>query len=158
FVAINFASYKLKFFQAIEEESGDNLGTILFPASFAILLAIFWNLPDRTPAMMGLMALAWGDAFAAIIGRRYGKLRYRVLGEQRSLEGSFAMYVFSFLACSVVLAVEHPGLSVMTRVAIATTTAVGCTLLEACAIRGLDNLLIPLGGAGIAWWLLNRMG
>ncbi|MEO7994159.1 MAG: phosphatidate cytidylyltransferase, partial [bacterium] len=50
FVAINFASYKLKFFQAIEEESGDNLGTILFPASFAILLAIFWNLPDRTPA------------------------------------------------------------------------------------------------------------
>ncbi|HYE79648.1 MAG TPA: phosphatidate cytidylyltransferase, partial [bacterium] len=123
-----------------------------------ILLGIFWGRPDRAAAMAGLMALAWGDAFAAIIGRRYGRLRYRVFGEQRSLEGSFTMYCFSFLAVMTVLAIEHPDLRLMDRTTLAVVVAVGCTLLEAIALRGMDNLWIPLGGAGIAWMMLGRLG
>jgi len=154
FIGINFASYKLKFFAAIEESDTGNLGTILFPLSFVILLGAFWNAEPRAPAIIGLWVLAWGDAFAAIIGRRYGRLKYRVFGEERSLEGSFAMYVFGFLATLTVLCLELPAQPLMDRVIVATVVAVGCTLLEAIALRGTDNVLIPLGGAAIAFYLL----
>ena len=156
FVGVNALSYKLKFFRAIEEEGGRNLGTILFPLAFAMLILIFWNSNVREAPMMGLMALAWGDAFAAIIGRRYGKMRYRIFGEERSLEGSFAMYIFSFLAGITVLSLRPLGLTPMYRSEVATVVAVGCTLIEAMAIRGTDNLFIPVGGAGIAWLLLQH--
>lgn len=154
FIGINLLSFQLKFFRAIEEEGTGNLGTILFPVSFVLLLAIFWHQDPYVPAIIGLMALAWGDAFAAIIGRRFGRLRYRVFGEERSLEGSFAMYCFSFLAALTVLTLETPHLPLMDRTQVAVAVAVGCTLLEAIALRGTDNLLIPLGGAAIAWWML----
>lgn len=154
FIGINFASYKLKFFAAIEESETGNLGTILFPVSFVILLLAFWDADQRAPAMIGLFVLAWGDAFAAIIGRRFGRLKYRVFGEERSLEGSFAMYLFSFLATMTVLFLELPGQPLLDRTIAATVIAVGSTLLEAVALRGTDNLLIPLGAAAMAFYLL----
>jgi len=83
FIGINALSYKLKFFAAIEQEDGKNLGTILMPVSFVVLLLVFWNTQQREAAMLGLLCLAWGDAFAAIIGRAYGRMRFRVLGEVR---------------------------------------------------------------------------
>ena len=43
------------------------------------------------------VALPLGVA-AAVIGRRFGRHAYRILGATRTWEGSFAMFAFSFVA------------------------------------------------------------
>ena len=44
-------------------------------------------------AAAAMMALTWGDAAAALVGRAWGRHRYRIGGQTRSLEGSAALAV-----------------------------------------------------------------
>jgi len=85
----------------MESEDKSSLGTIYFPISFAALIYFWWEMPVGLVAAM--MPLTWGDAMAAILGRRYGHYHYTVVGRTRSLEGSLAMLFWRgyrrFLRC-----------------------------------------------------------
>ena len=149
FVLLNLLSLRGKWSQAMDAEAGANLGTVLFPLSFVLLLLTLWDAAAGKAAIAaGLLSLAWGDAAAALIGLRWGRHRYRVGKSHRSLEGSAAMFVFSSLAVAVAgsLAGPHP----YTLVSIARAAALA-TLLEAASRRGTDNLLVPLGTAYLLW-------
>ena len=93
FVLINAISYWQDTFKAMESEEKGNLGTIYFPISFAAVLYFFWNQPVLMVASM--MPMTWGDAMAAIIGRRYGHYHYAIGKRTRSVEGSVAMFFWS---------------------------------------------------------------
>jgi phytol kinase len=142
FVVINYLDYRFGVIQAMMASNRSNLGTVYFPLAFAAVLVLFWGDPSRSTAnprliVAALMPMTWGDALAALAGERFGKHRYTVLGQTRSLEGSATMFVVSALATWIAL-----GASLLTAV-IAVVTALGATLVEAASPWGIDNLTVP---------------
>ena len=102
FTLVNFLSLRFRWTKSMDAEAGSNAGTVWFPFSFAMLILGLWGVEGgKAAACAGLLVLAWGDAAAAVIGRRWGRHRYRAGDGWRSLEGSAAMLVFSAVAIAV---------------------------------------------------------
>lgn len=179
FIVVNLLSYRFRLIPAMEE--GDrNPGTIYFPVAFVLLILLFWPgaLPfgagttpslldptfpfSRYPVAAGIMAMAWGDAAASIVGRRFGRTRFSVPGgEKKSLQGTAAFVLFALLgmmAAAVVLLMapgpdgNPPGLSFAEGFSVAArfrflpilAGALAGALAEAVTPFGLDNLTVPL--------------
>jgi dolichol kinase len=180
FILVNLVSYRFKAIAAIEE--GDrNPGTIYFPIAFVLAILLFWPgvLPvgresggsgtldpsfpfSRFGVAAAIMAMAWGDAAASLIGRRIGRRRFVVPGGgKKSLEGMLAFFVFAFLGLEVaaiaLLVVPGadgfpPGLTFGEAIAMAgrfrvvpiALTAAAGAVAEALTPLGLDNLTVPL--------------
>lgn len=141
FVVFNALSWH---FGWIRSMAGDrsNLGVILFPLSTALALALFWTPPWPVVGASAILVMAWGDAAAAVLGRRYGRTHYEVLGHRRSLEGTMAMVCASVLAIGAAfLAFGAPIDAGVVYAAL--LTAVLASAVEAVCPWGLDNLLVP---------------
>lgn len=142
FVAINYLDYRYGVIQAMMSSNRSNLGTVYFPISFAAILALFWGDPARPAAfphliVAALMPMTWGDALAAIVGERWGRKRYTVLGSTRSYLGSATMFVVSAVATFLALGASPAAIPV------ALVTALGATVAEALSPWGIDNLTVP---------------
>lgn len=146
FVAINAFSYWRGTFKAMETGEKENLGTIYFPISFAVLIWLFWGRPHLLVA--SLMPMTWGDALAAVVGRRIGKRRYTVAGSTRSLEGSAVMFLAGWVATLVPLMLMTTGtIAPVVAVGVAAVTALGAAVIEAVSPWGIDNLTVPVVSA-----------
>jgi dolichol kinase len=146
FVVINAISYWRGTFKAMESEERENLGTIYFPIAFDAVVYYFWSQPVLMVAAM--MPLTWGDAMAAVFGRRYGHYHYTVGKHTRSLEGSLAMLFWSWIATSLALFVmpylmDKPLINWMLALIYGGAVALICTLVEAFSPWGIDNLTVP---------------
>lgn len=158
FVVINAVSYWRGVFQSMESEERGNLGTIYFPIAFAVAIYAFWEHPLLLVAT--LMPMTWGDAMAAIVGRRFGHYTYTVGGRTRSLEGSLAMLFWSWLATSAAI-FGMPYLiglfyvSWLLALMVGGVVAIVCTLVEALSPWGIDNLTVPAAAGLILNMLLT---
>lgn len=137
FIVINFLDWKYGVLQAMTSSDRSNLGTVYFPIAFVVIIWLFWDRPHLLTA--SLMPLTWGDALAAVIGKRYGKHIYQIWGSSRSLEGSLTMLILSLVTTWLALTLLSSGNDLLLAVAVAG----GATLVEAISPWGLDNLLIP---------------
>lgn len=146
FVALNYLSYRRALFTAMETGDKSNLGTVYFPIAFAAIILLFFDV-SKPFMVAALMPMTWGDAFAAIIGKRYGRRHYALLDarSQRSVEGSLAMFAFSFLSVAVTLLVFGAPLDV--AAAFGMVMALLATIAEAISPAGLDNLVVPASSA-----------
>ncbi len=157
FVALNYLSYRRALFTAMETGDKSNLGTVYFPIAFAAIIVLFFDL-SKPFMVAALMPMTWGDAFAAIIGRRLGRRRYALLNAraQRSVEGSAAMFGFSFLSAGGALLAFGAPFTV--ALATALPMALFATLVEAVSPAGLDNLLVPASSALVYPLLISLLG
>jgi len=120
-----------------------SFGEVYFPIGVAVLFVLSQG--DPVAYSVPLLLLALGDAVAALVGVRYGSMRYTTSEGQKSWEGSIAFFLVAFLSV-------HIPLLLFTETGRAESLFIGLTmgllvmLLEAVAWRGLDNLFIPLGG------------
>jgi len=147
FVVLNAVSQRFSLLGSVE--TGEkNVGTTLFPLAFIALIAWFW--PRGRPDVIagGILVLALGDAAAAIVGKRWGRHRYRIGSAVRSWEGSAAMFAASLLALALASGLFGEGVNVGVLVGIALLA----TLLEGVSLFGFDNLLVPLGTAIALNW------
>lgn len=144
FILFNYVSYKFKLVKAMDL-SDSSPGTVYFVISITILLSCFWPRGQFWIAAAGIMAMTWGDAFASIVGRGWGKHFYFIRQHRRSYEGSAAMFGFSFVAIWLVLALMNTGLDAFKIFTFSLVLASLATFLEAIALHGLDNLLVPIG-------------
>ena len=161
FVAINAFSYWRGSFKAMESEERGNLGTIYFPLAFGALIYYFRWYPVLMVASM--MPLTWGDAMAAIVGRRYGHYRYTIGGQSRSVEGALAMLFWSWLTTSLALfvmpyLVGAPAIHWLLALMYGGAVALVCTLVEALTPWGLDNLTVPAAAALVLHLLHSSVG
>ncbi|CAI1654858.1 hypothetical protein SEUBUCD646_0M01550 [Saccharomyces eubayanus] len=89
---------------------------------------------------MGLIGLGIGDSLASIIGKRYGQIRWR--GTQKTIEGTLAFTITSFIVCLVLLyfdkATVFSHLTVLQLLCVCTLSGV----LEGNSVLN-DNILIP---------------
>ncbi|HIE37852.1 MAG TPA: phosphatidate cytidylyltransferase [Anaerolineales bacterium] len=150
FIFINALSYWKGTFQAMETGERGNLGTVYFPLSFSILTWLLWN--QRPLLVAALMPMTWGDALAAVVGRRWGRRRFRVPGSTRSLEGSLTFLAVAWMATAIPLALlpatPFPGWN---GLIVALGVAAATAAVEALSPWGLDNLTVPAVSALVLW-------
>lgn len=153
FVVLNYISYRRTLFAAMETEDKSNLGTVYFPIAFAVIILLFFDI-SKPFMVAALMPMTWGDAFAAIVGKRYGRHHYALFGSRRSMEGSAAMFVFSLLGAAITFLAFGAQLDV--AIALGLALALFATLAEAISLAGLDNLLVPASSV-LVYLLFGRL-
>jgi phytol kinase len=129
--------------QVISAVDRDSYGDLLFPLAVAVLFVLSGGDPLLFSIPMLILTLA--DAGAALVGLRYGLSHYGPPDERRSVEGSVAFFVTTFMSVLLTLLLATDAThteSILT----ALLMALLATLVEAVSWSGLDNLLIPLFG------------
>lgn len=120
-----------------------SLGEVCFPVSIALV----WWLSYGRPLLyvIPVLMLTLADAVAAIIGLKYGHRRYSTAESPKTVEGSAAFFIVSFLSVTVPLYgfSDTPPLVILLVGVLLSSLVV---VFEAIAFRGLDNLFVPLGG------------
>ncbi|AUS99418.1 phosphatidate cytidylyltransferase [Nostoc sp. CENA543] len=150
---VTLLSYILPILPGINSVGRQSLGTFFYAVSVGVLVASFWSLQQQQYAAIGMMVMCWGDGLAALVGQRFGQHKYKVLGTQKSWEGSLAMLVVSFLVCSLILLGVFGNIWQIWAVSLA--VAFTATSLEAFSFLGVDNLTVPLGSAVLAYVLMQ---
>lgn len=142
FVLLNAISYWRGTFQAMETGEPGRLGTIYFPLSFSVLAWLLW---DRQALLMAsLMPMTWGDALAAVVGRRWGRRCFWVLGTRRSLEGSLTFLLVAWVTTWLPLALLPVSpFTAWGALGVALAAAAATALVEALSPWGIDNLTVP---------------
>ncbi len=108
---------------------------------FGILFSIL--VFPQNCAVSGIFALAFGDGFASLIGRSFGKIKIPFL-KNKTVEGCSACFLAVFI--SVLCLSRNLPLSLL--------IAVFTTLIEALPLGALDNFFIPVVISAI-YMLLN---
>jgi phytol kinase len=151
FSIITLLSYRFPILPFIDSVGRKSFGTFFYSLSFGLLISYFWPKNLEFYAALGILSMAWGDGLAAIVGKRWGRHPYTILGMKKSWEGSLTMFLMTFIVAVAILG-SVLGLSGWIMV-MAGAIALGATTLEAFSKFGIDNLTVPLGSAAIAYGL-----
>lgn len=139
---------------AVEREGGEfKRSLVIVQASMALLIAVFWGLLGsewKYVAVVAVMAWGFGDAAAALVGKRFGRRRIRHprIEGTKTLEGTQAMWVTAGAAVFLTLVV-YAGYAWDVSLAVAMLVAPVCALVELFSNRGMDTLTVPIT-AGLA--------
>lgn len=118
------------------------LGSEYYPIS--IFLTFVVSAGQAWIYVAAILVLATADACAALIGMRYGSIRYNVEEDDKSLQGSLAFLAIAFAALlgPMLLLTELPfPIAVLSALLVAALV----TGFEAISLHGADNLFVPLG-------------
>ncbi len=132
------------------ERSGGEFKRSLIVAqlSIALLIFVFWGLMGtewQYIAVVAVMAWGFGDAAAALIGKKFGRRRIhhpRIEGT-KTMEGTQAMFVTAGLAVFGTLLV-YAGQPWHVSLAVALLVAPVCAIVELFSNRGMDTLTVPI--------------
>ena len=133
-------------------ESGHALGLFFYALIWTILIAVFAIIaPANDPKFyiwivaLAIVPMVYGDGFAALIGQKFGKLKYTVFGGQKSVEGSLTMFVITTVMSVFVWMVfasigcTMPEFNIVYIIVISAVA----TVCEALSYGGIDNLTVP---------------
>ena len=133
-------------------ESGHALGLFFYAGIWTLLIAIFTSIAPASNSKLyiwivalAIVPMVYGDGFAALIGQKFGKVKYTVFGGEKSLEGSLTMFVITTVMSVFVWMVFVSIGCVMPEfniVYIIMISAVA-TICEAFSYGGIDNLTVP---------------
>ena len=133
-------------------ESGHALGLFFYAGIWTLLIAIFAMIaPANDPkyyiwiVALAIVPMVYGDGFAALIGQKFGKVKYTIFGGTKSLEGSLTMFVVTTVMSVFVWMVfvsigcTMPEFNIVYIIAISAVA----TVCEAISYGGIDNLSVP---------------
>ena len=127
---------------------------------FALVTAICWGwVGDRWLVLASVYAWGFGDAAAALVGKRWGKHKIHLAhaDQHKSVEGSNAMFLCSVVSVTVVL-VLRGGLSMGKILLTAVVTALVSTLAELYSKDGHDTVICPLSAMAVLLPMLHLLG
>jgi dolichol kinase len=107
----------------------------------SILTILFF---DKPIAITAISYIVIGDTAGSIIGRLWGKVRYR----NKSLEGSISF----FMACSLI-ALIIPGIQFWVKI----SGALAATIVEAITLHIDDNLIVPVTSGAIMQLIISQI-
>jgi phytol kinase len=137
FVAVVAASNYFKIFRAIHSVQRPTWGEIFFAMAVGIVAYITH---DAWIYAAALLHMSLADGLAAIIGTKFGrKTRYHVFGYAKSVHGTLTFFIVSLgILGGFVLFTS------MTFSPWLLAIAAAATILENIAVKGFDNLLVPV--------------
>jgi uncharacterized protein (TIGR00297 family) len=151
FTVVNGIAVRRRWPASMHATERTTYGTVYYPLSFTVLAALCWA-GHKPVLMIGMAVLAVGDVAAAWVGEGVRQPhRYNVGGDEKSLEGSAAMLVSSFLVILgsfyYLWSIQWIESSLQTALAGSLAGAVTATAAEGFSRAGSDNLTVPLSTA-----------
>jgi phytol kinase len=138
FIIVIALSLKLKLFQAIHSVQRPTWGEIFFALAVGVCALVT---KDKWVYAAALLQMSLADGMAAVFGVRYGqRQRYLIFNQAKSLIGSLTFFLVSFLILVAYVYFSPHHLSPAWVISISLLA----TGLENFAVRGSDNLLVPL--------------
>lgn len=131
-------------------ESGHGLGLVYYAISWTVLALLFFDKPWIIA--VGIAAMSYGDGMASLIGENFGKRKYNLTGDTKSIEGSATMFLVLIFALAIVLIYYSVPFSFITLIIV----AFAATILEGVTPKGLDNISSCFG-AVITYILLTTV-
>jgi len=107
---------------------------VLGPVTLGLGAMLALLLYPSPAASIAIYALAFGDGFASLVGKVFGKIRPAFL-MGKSVEGSLACF----------LAVFYFAYKISGSIVVALLSAITATLLEVLPLKDYDNILMPIG-------------
>lgn len=111
-------------------------GPLYFTVVMDILGTLFFYNPG---AIISMGFLGWGDGLAPVIGKKFGKHKYKFLAE-KTVEGSIAFFLFGCIGAAIfsVLLTNNVNFGLILL------TGVVTTIVEGLRPKDLDNIFIPI--------------
>ena len=144
-------NHRFRLLPAVEDVGRHSYGTIAYGASITILLALFWP-QQPLPVAAGVLVMACGDGLAGLVGPQINSPRWRIFGQTKSLAGTAAMAITSWIVLVLLIGVAQATGAPAPSLVAAAVIAVAATGLEQLSSFGLDNLSVPLATASL-WQL-----
>lgn len=144
-----------------ERKSGELKSSLLLVFTmFAVVMAVCWGcLGDRWLVLASIYAWGFGDAAAALVGKRFGrhKIGWAGLDGKKSCEGSAAMLLVSFVSVAALL-ILRGGLAPLPLLLISFVTAAVSAAVELYTRGGYDTVTCPLAAMAVLLPLLAAVG
>ena len=144
-----------------ERKSGEFTGSMFLALGvMAVSITIGWGLlGDKHLVLSAVYCWGIGDAFAAVIGKRFGKhkITWKFVDNKKSYEGSLAMVATSAISVFIVLLIRggiHPLLCAL----IAVAAAIASTFVELCSKDGIDTITCPAVSMAIILGFIKIIG
>ncbi len=134
---------------AVERQGGEfKRSLIVAQVSLSLLLFVFWGLLGREwhyVAVVAVMAWGFGDAAAALVGKRFGRhrIRHPRIEGTKTMEGTQAMCAVAGLAVFLALLL-YAGQPWDVSLAAALLAAPVSAVVELFSNRGMDTLTVPI--------------
>jgi phytol kinase len=144
-----------------ERKSGEiKRSLVLVFGMFVVLNSICWGwLGERWLVLACICAWGFGDAAAALIGKKHGKhyLEGKLIEGRKSVEGTFAMFTVSFISVLIVLLI-NANVAWYISLIIAALTAAISSVVELYTRNGMDTITCPFSAAAVILPLLYLWG
>jgi uncharacterized protein (TIGR00297 family) len=169
FIPFNIFATRFGWLSSLHEQHSDsasrsslNYGTVYFPIAFLLLVVLCWDW-NVWILQTSMLVLGLGDAAASLVGEHVRNPHQYKFSTVKSIEGSLAMFVVSFLVIYGCLMFFKPQSAVLSQfsstplMSFAFALALVATAAESLVSGGADNLTVPLS---IAFFLavLERYG
>jgi len=141
--------------------AGHSMGLVYYSITWTILAYLFFD--NMVVIAIGIFSMSYGDGFASLIGVKYGKEKYNIVGDEKSFVGTFAMFLFTFIMMIVAIVYYQyvQGISFLfTPINIGFLllfSAVGA-IVEGFTPKGLDNLTVPFVITILYWYVFIYVG
>jgi phytol kinase len=143
FVPFMMTSRRLGLFPVLHSAERSTFGEMYFPIGI-LLVAIF--VPHRVEYAFGVLVLAIADALAGIMGRRFGKRSYQILGSKTYVGSTvFLVTAFALGLLAVQVLGDLSGRTILVALAVAAAT----TFEEGLVGGGVDNVILPISAAAM---------
>ncbi|MDO5849242.1 MAG: SEC59/DGK1/VTE5 family protein [Methanobrevibacter sp.] len=124
-------------------EAGHDLGLVYYAGIWTILIFLLPN--HLWIVALAIASMVYGDGFASVVGQQYGKHKYNISGDPKSVEGSITMFIVIILASIVVFAfynaIGYPSTPAL-NIPIIILMSLIATVAEASTPKGLDNVSV----------------
>ena len=151
FVLINTLSYKFNLIKSMEREEQDGFGTIYYAIAILVLSIVTFGIINKPiVGLVGMLVMCFGDGFAAIFGKKFGKKKYEIGNTTKSYLGSFTMLIITFGIVYAVFSFYGTAYTIAKAILV----AVIATILEAVSIKGTDNITVPLLTSSLVFLLM----
>ena len=149
FIIINSLSMKYNLISAMERKD-DSFGTVYYAVSIFALSGLGFITGWKMLPIVGLLTMAYGDGFAAITGKRWGKVKPFSFAPDKSLVGSLTVAIAAIVSTLLGIYVFTDTSivseqSILKILLIALSNGIFASLIELTGSRGSDNISLPIG-------------
>lgn len=147
FIIINYMSYKKNLIKVMERDEQDGFGTVYYAISLLMLVIVSFGVYKQPSlGLVPTLVMAYGDGFAAIVGKSIKSKRYKLGETKKSFAGSLTMFIISTILIGGYLAFYHS--TVFWKAAhwplVTCLMALAVTAIEAVSGKGTDNITVPI--------------
>ncbi len=150
FGLLMFVTKRTHLLSSVHEVGRKSYGSLYYP----LAIYLIYLLASHTLVLYftSILVLTVSDAFAALVGKKYGTIKYEIEGNIKSLEGSICFFFLSFI-CVLLPLLLMSNIGNLEAIIISLIISILLTGFEAISPTGSDNIIIPYG----TYFILSKM-